>query len=180
MIGIFYILKDKNSGGPGKVALNLCAGLDLLGVDYRENQEGDLNGCLHSNSPRYKELPKHTLMGPNLMTVPSEDWSLWDQYENFVVPSIWVKELYESFHLPPHVKISVWATGIDTNTFCPSHSIGTNKKCLVYYKNGPDSIFREVLQILDSKNIDPVVVEYGRYTEDELIAAAHGCDKHSR
>ena len=122
MIGLFHGgVSSKN--GPGKVANEPMAGLNILGVDFTENEEKEINGCLASWLPRYKDLPRETLVGPNLMTLPSDDPAVWHYFDNFVVPCEWVQNKYEKYTLPSNVKPHQWAVGIDTDLFSPKGKV---------------------------------------------------------
>lgn len=159
--------------GPDKVALNLLLGLKKIGVDFVENEIADVNGshCI-THKVRTGEMPKNSLLGPNLFVLPTDPMgSLMRQYKNFVVPSDWVKKLYESFELPSHVKLHTWAVGIDTEKFCPAGSIG--KKCLVYHKRGDENTLNDILSSLESIGIEYHLIKYGSYDESGLISACH-------
>jgi hypothetical protein len=168
MIGLFHGgVSSKN--GPGKVAMNLMAGLNTLGVDFAENEEKEMNGCLASWSPRYKDLPRETLVGPNLMTLPSDDPAVWHYFDNFVVPCEWVQNKYEKYTLPSNVKLHQWAVGIDTELFSPT-SLGKSK-CLIYNKRGSQENLELIINTLDSLKIDYNLLNYGSYSESDLISA---------
>jgi|TARA_R100000315_G_scaffold58002_1_gene32920 glycosyltransferase involved in cell wall biosynthesis len=170
MIGIFHGgISAKN--GPGKVALNLTEGLKRLGVDYVENEEGDMTGCLASWSPRFKDLPKETLVGPNLLVLPTEDPSIFSYFDHFITPCDWVKNYFNLFNLPENVNLHVWAVGIDTELFSPHR--GVKSKCLVYHKRGNENTLQEILKTLHLMKIEPIVLNYGNYEESDLIEA---CD----
>ena len=159
--------------GPDKVALNLLLGLKKIGVDFVENEIADVNGshCI-TNRVRTGEMPKNSLLGPNLFVLPTDPMgSLMHQYKNFVVPSDWVKKLYESFDLPSHVKLHTWAVGIDTEKFSPSESAG--EKCLVYHKRGDEKTLGDILDKLESNGIEYHLIKYGSYDELGLISACH-------
>ena len=168
MIGLFHGgVSSKN--GPGKVALNLTTGLKKIGVDFVENEVGEKNGCLASWSPRYKDLPRETLVGPNLMTLPSDDPSVWHYFDNFIVPCEWVKNKYQQYNLPENVKLHQWAVGIDTELFSPKSS--ARSKCLVYNKRGKQSNLEVILKTLENMKIDYILLDYGSYEESDLLLA---------
>ena len=168
MIGLFHGgVSSKN--GPGKVAMNLMAGLNILGVDFAKNEEKEINGCLASWSPRYKDLPRETLVGPNLMTLPSDDPAVWHYFDNFVVPCEWVQNKYEKYTLPSNVKLHQWAVGIDTDLFSPKGK--SRSKCMVYSKRGCPKNLEVIEKTLTSLKMDYVVLNYGSYTELDLLSA---------
>jgi glycosyltransferase involved in cell wall biosynthesis len=168
MIGIFHGGVSATNG-PGKVAMNLVEGLKKLGIDFVENEERDMNGCLASWSPRFKDLPRETLVGPNLMVLPTDDPSVWSYFDNVVVPCEWVKNKYKKFNLPSNIYLHQWAVGIDTELFFPKK--GTKSKCLIYNKRGSRQNLELITQTLNSLKISYIVLDYGSYTESDLLTA---------
>jgi hypothetical protein len=168
MIGIFHGGVSATNG-PGKVAMNLVEGLKKLGIDFVENEERDMNGCLASWSPRFKDLPRETLVGPNLMVLPTDDPSVWSYFDNVVVPCEWVKNKYKKFNLPSNIYLHQWAVGIDTELFFPKK--GTKSKCLIYNKRGSRQNLELIIQTLNSLKISYIVLDYGSYTESDLLTA---------
>ena len=168
MIGIFHGGVSATNG-PGKVAMNLVEGLKKLGIDFVENEERDMNGCLASWSPRFKDLPRETLVGPNLMVLPTDDPSVWSYFDNVVVPCEWVKNKYKKFNLPSNIYLHQWAVGIDTELFSPKK--GTKSKCLIYNKRGSRQNLELIIHTLNSLKISYIVLDYGSYTESDLLTA---------
>lgn len=172
MIGIFHGGVSA-SNGPGKVAMNLVEGLKKLGIDFVENEERDMNGCLASWSPRFKDLPRETLVGPNLMVLPTDDSSVWSYFDNFIVPCKWVKDYFQTFDLTASTKFHQWAVGIDTELFSPKR--GTKSKCLVYNKRGSRQNLKLIIQTLNSLGMEYILLDYGSYTESDLLTAGEEC-----
>lgn len=161
-VGLFY---NRLGGGPGKVVSNLVAGLKLINASVLFNALGEINGCL--NQVRY-DLPRNTLMGPNLIELPTDDPILINRYENFVVPSFWVCNKYKSFDIMKNKKIHVWSVGIDTEKFKPNKNI--KKECLIYFKNRDEEDLLLLEEIMNKNNISYYLLKYGRYKEEELIS----------
>ena len=168
MIGLFHGGVSANNG-PGKVALNLIAGFKKLGVDFVENVEQDVNGCLASWSPRFKDLPRETLVGPNIMVLPTDDPSVWSYFDNFIVPCEWVGNYFKTFDITKDTKFHTWAVGIDTELFSPMGKV--KSKCLVYNKRGSKENLEVILQTLNLLKIEYVLLDYGSYTESDLLTA---------
>ena len=175
MIGLFHG-GCGNNNGPGKVAYNLMHGLHKLGVPYVVNQEADLNGCLTAWGPRFMDLPKNTLVGPNLVVVPTDIPQLWYRFKNVIVPCQWVKDMYETFEITENVNIHVWPVGIDTDKFSPSNIVSPhllkNNDCLIYFKRGSEETKQELIGLLDSQKLSYELITYGSYTEEQLIDVA--------
>ena len=168
-IGLF-VGDDKIVRGPYKVAQNLLAGLKNIGVEVSINQVEELTGCLRSGVPGYYDLPKKTVMGPNLVVLPEDDPQIWSLYKNFVVPSQWVKDLYKIRDLCQGTNIQVWPVGIDTEKFI-EHS-GRDIDCLIYFK-GRERL--ELGSMLKDFEISSLSLTYGFYTEQELIEYTKRC-----
>ena len=168
--GIHYNNIGSRSG-PDKVALNLLLGLKKIGANFVENEIGDINGshCI-THRVRTGELPKNSLLGPNLFVLPSDaNGSLLNHYKNFVCPCEWVKNYFNLFNLPEHVNLHIWAVGIDTEKFSPAKSAG--EKCLVYHKRGNENTLSDILQKLETIGIEYHLIKYGSYDESGLISA---------
>ena len=170
MIGLFHG-GCGNNNGPGKVAYNLMHGLHKLGVPYVVNQEADLNGCLTAWGPRFMDLPKNTLVGPNLVVVPTDIPQLWDRFKNVLVPCQWVKNKYESFEMTQNTNLHIWPVGIDTDKFSPGW-VSKDNDCLIYFKRGSEETKQELIRLLDVYELSYELVTYGSYTEEQLIDVA--------
>ena len=170
MIGLFHG-GCGNNNGPGKVAYNLMHGLHKLGVPYVVNQEADMNGCLTAWGSRFMDLPKNTLVGPNLVVVPTDIPQLWYHFKNVLVPCQWVKDMYETFEITENVNIHVWPVGIDTDKFSP-YNVVKNNDCLIYFKRGSEETKQELIRLLDVYELSYELITYGSYTEEQLIDVA--------
>jgi len=169
-IGLF-VGNDKEVRGPYKVAANLLAGLSKIGVEVSIGKTEELTGCLRSGIKGYYDLPRDTLMGPNLIVLPTDDSIIWTLYKNFVVPSEWVKNLYKSCYLCDESNISVWSVGIDTEKF---NDLNRKKDidCLIYAKGREVG---ELGSLLDKNGLSSVVLTYGLYKEEQLIEYTKRC-----
>jgi hypothetical protein len=159
--------------GCRKLKLNLCRGLDELGVEYIENKEGDVNGCLHGAVQGFtnKTLPPDTLIGPEIMVLPTDMPSHWTKFKNWCQPSQWVVDYMKTFKECENTRFYVWPVGIDTDEF--KHNRGkTEQDCFIYYKNvtkqTPEQKLHYVRRELENRKLSYKVLEYGKYKEDEL------------
>lgn len=163
-IGIFSNAFVNNLRGPYKVYLNLKKGLEKLGYKVRDNTLCSYNGCLNHNSLSMG-LPPQTLMGPNLMVWPSDIPEYFKRYNNFIMPSKWVLELYTSSPICINTKLFVWPVGIDTDLFCNTNK-NIQRDCIIYYKNRSIEDLNKVTDLLRRTNSTYTVIEYGKYTEE--------------
>lgn len=165
-VGMFFNHATVTTG-PGKVATNLLKGFKEERVDFKINEIGDLNGCLQP-SPYLNMLPQVTLIGPNIMVLPTDIPSLWKKYTNHVVPSEWVKNLYRKYELVGECDIDIWTAGIDTQTF---NGAGKNIKrdCFIYFKNRNEQELQNLKAFLVAKQVSFEVLKYGHYSENDLL-----------
>lgn len=174
-IALHYNYQNRRTG-PGKVAINLAAGLKKLKVkvDYNVQDATIPNGCLQKGARLFRQLPSSTLMGPNLVVNPTDDHMLWQQYENFVVPSQWVLDFYVTSALTNNAKFWVWSAGIDTKFWTLSDSL--IQDCFVYYKPGDQRTLIELEALrgtLRSMGMKFTTITYGEYDEQALLNACH-------
>lgn len=150
-------------GGPQKVISNLIKGLNLINVPYElNNLKYEKTICI--NAP-HNNLPDDCFMGPNLFVVPSQNEALCNKHKNFIVPSEWVKNLYESFPIMNNKNIFVYPSGIDTELF----NISKNRKrqCVIYCKNTSDEIINKTKKKVSEYGYEYKTITYGSYNEDE-------------
>ena len=176
-ISILFHKRDKVDG-MNKVVWNLQRGLAMLGIECIDNKITRFTGCLQGGVPLYDSLPVNTLMGVSLMEIPKDQPHIWKRYNRFVTCSDWVKKKYETFTETQGKKISVWASGVDTERFI---SKGKNYKydAFIYYKDITKQVNQTDLINLEkyllSKRIKYNVIRYGQYQENDLINACHDC-----
>jgi len=171
-VGLFFHTHIKKVLGITKLVDGLISGFKLLGIPYAENQLADVNGCLQGGVPNYMKLPLDTLMGVNLMVLPSEHPEVWKRYSRFVTSTQWVLTKYRLFKETAGKPISLWAGGIDTDRFRPMNK-DIKRDCFIYYKDVTkhvtESDLMRVQRELDSRGITHTTIKYGSYTESQLI-----------
>jgi glycosyltransferase involved in cell wall biosynthesis len=178
-IGLWTLTPNRVVGCK-KVIDNLKKGLDQLEQEYVENELGDVNGCIHGGVKEFKEktLPSNTLIGPEIVVLPSETNS-WIKYKNWCQPSQWVIDYMKVFREVKYNRLYVWPVGIDTDEFQPDRDKMKKYDCFIYYKNvtrqTPIEKLNYVRRELDNRKMTYKVIEYGKYTEDELKKACSDC-----
>jgi len=165
-LGIFVNHANPHTG-PGKVVINLLKGLKENNIKFRINDLGSLNGCLQP-SPYLNNLPPTTLIGPNIMVLPTDMPPLWKKYNNYVVPSRWVKDLYEKYEVVDECNMDIWPVGIDTQIFDGSNKT-IKKDCFIYFKNRSDEELEDLKSFLIAKKISFEVLKYGHYSEPDFL-----------
>jgi hypothetical protein len=141
------------------------------------------NSASEINQPSY-------VIGPNVCITPQDleqaGISLaapFFQKYDFLVPAPWVADFYRARGFTG--KISVWASGIQTDYFSPlsdhavSPSVGTHsadayaaKPILLYSKGRDEQDIRDITDFLKQHTLPYIHMAYGSYTEAELIDTA--------
>jgi len=179
-IGLFHSGSTKINGCT-KVIVNLKNGLIKLGHTVIDNGFGDANGCLQGIALLMSmKLPYNTLIGPEIVVLPTEKPELFKKYKYWVQPANWVIEYMKQF--PTIIKntiMSSWPVGIDTDRF---NDLGRGKfeyDCFIYYKNvtrqTPVSALNFIKKRCDELNLKYLVLEYGKYKEEQKVLACKKC-----
>ena len=172
-------------GGVGKVFVNLCLGLDRLGIAYKVNlpfanlRADDWVGVLGRG--RYSlegyDRPNSIVAGIGLMTHPSEWPTLCDEYSvvKYLQHSQWANEIYKPYFGD---RCTIWPVGIDTHNWVPS-TAEKDIDILLYNKVMWDRTRNETLllqpirETLLRRKLKFIEVRYGNYREAdyrELLA----------
>jgi glycosyltransferase involved in cell wall biosynthesis len=180
-------------GGVEKVFINLCLGLDKLGVRYsvnlpfRELRHDDLVGILGRGRKclgGYAQ-PNPIVAGIGLMTHPSEWPTLCDDFPvvKYLQHSHWANAVYEPYFGDRCV---IWPVGIDTEKWKPNYK--THKKetrkaennlvdFLIYDKIMWEAeltsreIKHSILRELKKRNLSFEIIRYGNYGPHEFQQA---------
>lgn len=166
---IFLFYKQATHRGPGKVVQNLTAGLKKLNVNLiSQPSSADYIGCLQDPGGLAGHFPSKTLMGPNIFVLPHEQAPLVYNFNNFIVPSQWVKDVYMSFNIMKDKNVYVWPVGIDTDEWSSDNKTKKTFETFIYCKNRPEKDYQAISQHLSDKNINFTSLHYGHYTEESL------------
>jgi hypothetical protein len=165
MTKLFLYYHNNSHRGPGMVVKNLLKGLSMTDIEItRDLSKADLVGCLQHPGNEYNKLPSTTMMGPNIFVLPNEEPEIWSHFNNYVVPSKWVKNIYETFG---QKNINVWPVGIDSQHWVPTNKNKT-LDCFIYYKNRPKEDLVSVVKTLKLLNQSIKIIQYGSYQESDL------------
>ncbi|NBX69995.1 MAG: glycosyltransferase family 1 protein [Proteobacteria bacterium] len=167
-----------NPSGLDKVFINLCSGLNLIGVNYTKNilyneiNEEDYvvvlgrgKTCLDG----YRKKNK-IVAGIGLMTHPSEWPTLCDEYpvSKYLQHSEWANNVYKPFF---GSRCEVWPVGINTYEWSPKKQRQQKQNdFLIYnkirwdYKNQSEILLKPILNILKEKNLSFQEIRYGKYS----------------
>jgi glycosyltransferase involved in cell wall biosynthesis len=170
---VFLMFENHSHRGPGMVVTNLQKGLEKIGVTYYgvyHSRAAKYTGILQFCMPDllYQYSTKKPLLGPNLFVLPTDNPKLCDDFDNFIVPSQWVKDLYITFDLLKNKNIFVWPVGIDTEIWKPTVENKKEIDCFIYFKNRTEQDLEIVKAICRKFNLTFKVIGYGSYLEKEL------------
>lgn len=184
------IIRGKSlPGGVDKVFINLCLGLDKLGIQYEVNlpfnqlRQGDRIGVLGRGHHCLKgyNLDFPIVAGIGLMTHPSEWPSLCEDYPvvKYLQHSDWANEVYKPYFGD---RCDIWPVGIDTDSWsCSSHTENA-VDFLIYDKVRWDYQQREadllvpLRKQLNKLGLSFEELRYGKYKPEEYQEALNRCN----
>ncbi len=168
-------------GGQQRVFLNLCAGLDKLGISYRVND--------------YKYIQNHTeevaciigkpfvidkikwknpiLFGASVFAHPLDDPDLLERLpvKKVLVPGEWMRQMFEPYYKE---KVLAWPVGIDTELWKPNPNIEKDIDILLYDKVRwkhdlyEQELINPILAKLKSLGLNIHIIRYGFYREEDF------------
>lgn len=174
---------DAPPGGHRMVFLNLCAGLDRLGVAYRAN---DFRGA-----DRHPEEPACIIGKPHLLDArrwrnpilfgaavhshPIEDPRLLERLpvRMVLVPGEWMRRMYEPYYGD---RVRAWPVGIDTDLWVPGGEV-KSIDILIYDKvrwehdRFEAELIGPVRDEISRRGLRFETIRYGHYRPDALRAA---------
>lgn len=164
-----------------RVYLNLRAGLDRLGVRYRDNDFRYLHAhpnelaCVIGQPLVLDKLPKQTpiLFGTSIYNHPNDNPDLPRQrpIRRVLVPCAWTASMFSTVW--PGL-VSAWPAGIDTDRWSLSMRANKDVDVLVYDKivrhrgRYLRTIVAPLLAELRRRNLSFRVLRYGFYREEQL------------
>jgi glycosyltransferase involved in cell wall biosynthesis len=175
-------------GGIDKVFLNLCLGLDRLGIPYEINLPFDrlraddrvgVVGRCRQALEGYRQ-PNPIVAGSALMTHPSDWPTLCQDYPvtAYLVPCEWCKAFYVPYF---GNRVRIWPVGIDTQFWSPASRGSKEFDFLIYDKIRWQ---RQTLvpQLLDAvkaelahRRLTFTEIRYGQYKEEQYKEALRRC-----
>ena len=174
--------------GHRRVFLNLCAGLDRIGVRYRVNDYGyagrnpdELASIIGKPQVLDKmDWKNPILFGTAVFSHPSDDPHLFERrpVKKILVPGAWVKELWKPFW---DETIAVWPVGIDTDRWRPASAAQKQIDVLLYDKvmwdreRAQASLIAPIRESLRQAGRSFREIRYGAYREPEFAAALAEC-----
>jgi hypothetical protein len=175
-------------GGIDKVFINLCLGLDRLGISYEVNlpfdrlrdddRVGVVGRCRLALQGYHRTNP--VVAGSALMTHPSEWPTLCEDYPvvAYLQPCEWCNALYLPFYGD---RCRVWPVGIDTYSWTPIDRGKKRYDFLIYDKIRwqRDILLPRLLDpiklALERKSLSFMEIRYGFYKEKQYKEALQNC-----
>ena len=175
-------------GGVERVFVNLCLGLDKLGIKYEVNlpfnqlKNSDKVGILGRglNCLNGYDRPNPIVAGIGLMTHPSQWATLCEDYPvvKYLQHSEWANNVYKPYFGDDRCEL--WPVGIDTDKWKPSEKEKTID-FLIYNKIRWDydvtaqKILQPIYKLLESKGLTFQELRYGFYQPEAYQASLTQC-----
>lgn len=167
--------------GPFKVFRNLVKGLEALQYPYVINGAvtASKRAWVHDNHKAYERLKNrgvYSIVGPNLFSVPEEIPAGISDRLSFVVPSIWLYNVWVKRGFAPE-SMQLWPSGVDTDEFHPG-LLKDRDYVVVYFKKRDLGGLSRICNLLAEMRVPFQLCLYGSYSEDEykqLLSRARFC-----
>lgn len=169
--------------GQQRVFLNLCAGLDRLGVKYRVNDYRRMRrnpnewACVVGKPFVLTKIPAANpiVFGSAVFSHPVDDPQLLERFpiRRILVPGEWMRVMWEPYFGD---RVVSWPTGIDTDRWKPDPTVRPTVDVLVYdkvrweHERYQRELIDPLLAELRRRNLTFNVLRYGSYQEAEYLA----------
>jgi len=169
-------------GGVQRWFVNLCCGLDQLGVEYHVNdydffrRRSDVPAFVIGKSHVIDLLPRGLpiVFGPGVDSHPIAN-QFWETASivHLLISCNWFARMYER-DLPVAIPITVWPAGIEMDLWKPAAQRVTGRKIIVYDKVRWErdyyeaALIQPVIAELQSAGYEPVILRYGHYREEDF------------
>ena len=175
MIDRIHVVQFQFDHGPGRLANTLKKGLTDRGIELVSFNEAEYIACLqwldeHLDVADFAN--KKVLVGPNIWEAPSERPHVAKGFNDFIVPSQWVKDKHLTDPLGQGPNVHIWSGGIETDIWTP-HDIAADIDCFIYFKNRSRAELDSLTKTLSDMGLKFGILEYGGYREEHLLEACH-------
>lgn len=170
-----------NPGGHARVFLNLCAGLDKLGIAYRVNNYRHIQkypeeiACIIGKPHVLDKIAwkNPIIFGAAVFSHPGDDPTLLNRLPvaKVLVPGEWVRVMWEKHYGD---RVMSWAVGIDTEEWQPAPNVTKNIDILLYdkvrwqRKHYEPHLIHPIQHHLEQQGLKVAVLRYGSYREPEF------------
>lgn len=177
---LFLKLLIGQERGPAAVTKSLLRGLEGFNFEYKYNVKRDEIGkddivYVNENAETLKwaiaakkrgEI-KRLITGPNITVFPEDNKGIMldNNIDLILFPSQWTKDFWLLTNPELADKIKIWPAGVAL----PAKSDKKNKNFIIYQKNAPDSLLKNIIKQLNDQNMDYKVINYGNYKKDDYF-----------
>ena len=175
-------------GGQTRVFLNLCTGLDKLGVTYRVNDYGYIKrhpnevACIIGKPHVLDKIKWQNpiLFGAAVFSHPSDDPNLFERLPvlKMLVPGEWMRQMCEPYYGD---LVVAWPVGIETDTWTSTLTEQKDIDILLYDKVRWDHdhyeqvLINPIKSYLQEKHLKISVIRYGFYEEEDFQSLLNRC-----
>lgn len=170
-------------GGVQRWFINLCLGLDELGVPYTVNNYKKLrldagSWALVVGKPHViKKIPSHIpiIYGPGIAAHPFESdfWKDNSNIRHLLISCEWFRDMYAR-DLPVSIPASIWPSGIETERWKPAAKKPFKNTILIYDKvrwrrdEYQTTLIEPIKKHLYAQGIQVQYIRYGHYQEEDF------------
>ncbi len=170
--------------GQMRVFLNLCAGLERIGIPYRVNNYRHIQqhpqevACI-VGKPHILDKIKwknSILFGAAVFSHPSYDSELLNRLliSKILVPGEWMRKMWSPYYGD---KVLAWPVGIDTDKWTPFSQIDRKDIDILLYdkvrwehERYEDTLIAPIRSCLERQGLKIAVIRYGFYREEDFQA----------
>lgn len=164
-LGLFYENAHPTSG-PGALAANLLKGLTNIGVRVHANEVMERTGSIQYVT-QLESLPEQTLVGPNLVVLPTDARSIFTRFSDSVVPCEWVRNVYLDKMPEMRAHLHIWPVGIDVEA-CRVQK-RPERDFFIYFKGRAPGELACIHERLNALRLSHRTIEYGSYQPSDLM-----------
>jgi hypothetical protein len=182
--------------GPHAVLSSLVRGLDALGLPFEHNPQrfgcsetvgviSDLDALAAAIAWRRGSPCRRLVAGPNLTILPSDAPTLMTapEIDLCLVPSDWVRDIYERDAPSLAGRIAVWPAGVDAAFWAPAaQGFGMRRRALLYRKdlprqrNASDELISGARTALEGAGFEVTLAVYGTFEQWDYRAMLRNVD----
>jgi Glycosyl transferases group 1 len=170
-------------GGQARVFLNLCAGLDKLGIPYRVNDYRYIKNhpeevaCIIGKPHVLDKIKWQNpiLFGAAVFSHPIDDPNLFDRLpvRKMLVPGEWMRKMCEPVYGD---RVLAWSVGIDTAQWAPTPIEQKDIDFLLYdkvrweHEKYEQELINSIHTHLENRGLQVTTIRYGFYREENFHA----------
>jgi glycosyltransferase involved in cell wall biosynthesis len=175
-------------GGQKRVFLNLCAGLDILGISYRINEYRHIErhpeelACIIGKPHVLNKVHWHNpiMFGAAVYSHPLSDPNLLKRLpvQKVLVPGEWMRKMCEPYY---GEAVVAWPVGIDTESWTWDRNVRKTSDFLVYdkvrweHEKYEASLIDPIRQELRHREFTYSEIRYGYYEEETFRNKLRSC-----